>query len=111
MTPLTAEELRERLGPPADTWPGQGLVVTSEGDRIEVRDGKTLIGWVAQKEFPHLGKSLPTFSAAITMIAGEPWGIEFPGGWLPEDPKRARHSEQQRWLPQDHPDNPAKETA
>jgi hypothetical protein len=105
MTPLTADELRERLGPPADTWPEQGLTVVAGDGRTEVYQVDALIGWVAPKEFPHLKQSLPTYSAVITRFpGGDPWGVEFPGGFLPPDPVRARRSEQLRWLPADHPD-------
>jgi hypothetical protein len=104
---MTAEELRELYGPPADTWPGQGLTAVAGGDRTEIYQGEQLIGWVEPKEFPHLGKSLPTYSAVITFFQnGEPWGVAFPGGFMPPDPVKARRSEQQSWLPADHKDHP-----
>lgn len=107
MTPLTADELRERLGEPADTWPGQGLTVIDGDCRLEVYQDKQLIGWVEDKEFPHLMKILPLYSAVITVFEnGTPWGVPFPGGYIPQDPRHARISEQIRWLPKEHPDRP-----
>lgn len=105
MTPLTADQLRETLGEPADTWPSQGLIVVEGEARTEVYQGEQLIGWVEPQEFPHLKKSLLTYSAVITVFeSGDPWGVAFPGGFMPPDPVRALRSEQQRWLPADHPD-------
>jgi hypothetical protein len=107
MTPLTADQLQE-LGPPANTWPDQGLAVVARDGRTEVYQDGTLIGWVAPKEFPHLHKSLPTYSAVITTFeGGDHWSVDFPGGFLPPDPVQARRSEQQRWLPEGHADRPA----
>lgn len=107
MPSLTADDLRLKFGPPADTWPGQGLTVIAGDDRTEIRQGGTLIGWVEDKEFPHLHRSLPTFSAVITVFeSGDPWGVAFPGGYMPPDPVKARLSEQIRWLPAGHPDRP-----
>jgi hypothetical protein len=107
MTPLTADELRAKFGPPADTWPSQGLSAVADGDRTEVYQGELLIGWVEPQDFPHLQQSLPTYSAVITSFPdGSPWGVAFPGGFIPPDPAKARLSEQIRWLPAGHPDRP-----
>ncbi|MFI0967000.1 hypothetical protein ACH4S8_37300 [Streptomyces sp. NPDC021080] len=105
MTELTADQLRELYGEPADTWPGQGLDVVEGEGRTEVFEDGVLIGWVEDQEFPHLGRSLPTFSTVITVFEnGEPWGVPFPGGFIPASPLKARSSERQRWLPAGHPD-------
>ncbi|MEU5193644.1 hypothetical protein AB0G86_06210 [Streptomyces scabiei] len=107
MTPLTADRLQELLGSPADTWPAQGLTVVAADGRTEVYQDCTLIGWVAPKEFPHLRKSLPTYSAVITALeGGDHWSVDFPGGFMPPNPVQARCSEQQRWLPEGHTDRP-----
>ncbi|MEU9405682.1 hypothetical protein AB0E08_08245 [Streptomyces sp. NPDC048281] len=107
MTPLTAGQLREMLGEPADTWPAQGLTVTEGDGRTEVHQGEVLIGWIEDQDYPHLQKILPLYSAVITTFPdGSPWGVAFPGGFLPPDPLHARQCEQIRWLPADHPDRP-----
>lgn len=107
MTPLTPEQLRDLYGPPADTWPEQGLSVMESEGRTNVFKDEVLIGWVEDQEFPHLQKSLPTYSAVIALFeSGDPWGVAFPGGFMPPDPVKARRSEQIRWLPAGHPDRP-----
>jgi hypothetical protein len=107
MEPLTADQLRKTLGPPADTWPDQGLTVVEGDGRTEVYQGEQLIGWIEMQEFPHLERILPTYSAVITVFeSGDPWGVAFPGGFIPPDPVGARLGEQIRWLPTGHPDRP-----
>jgi hypothetical protein len=99
VTPLTTDQLRELLGKPADTWPAQGLTVIEGDGRTEVYQGKQLIGWVEPQEFPHLEKSLPTYSAVITNSESDaPLAVAFPGGFMPSDPLHARRCEQIRWL-------------
>jgi hypothetical protein len=107
-SPLTAEELREQLGEPADTWPAQGLRVIEGDGRTEVYQGDVLVGWIEDQNYPHLKKILPLYSAVITKFPdGSPWGVAFPGGFLPPDPLHARRCEQLRWLPPEHADYPS----
>ncbi|MFJ9846325.1 hypothetical protein ACIRYZ_38975 [Kitasatospora sp. NPDC101155] len=42
---------------------------------------------------------LVEFAALIT----EEWPVAFPGGFLPDDPIKARDGERQRWLPKSAP--------